>query len=152
MESFEDELLSALKTGFIDEGHQSPSELRPNLLVNDERTGQKIYPVFRDELENCKEFAFSVAFITRGGISLLANTLETLREKGVRGRVVTSNYLNFNEPDALRFLLSFPNIDVRIIDNQNMHAKGFIFRRDKGWNIIVGSANLTDTALTSNNE
>lgn len=51
-------------------------------------------------------------------------------------------------------LLSFSNIEVRIFEQEHcgFHPKGFIFHTGDHRNIIVGSSNLTQTALESNQE
>ena len=51
-------------------------------------------------------------------------------------------------------LLSFTNIEVRIFEQEHcgFHPKGFIFHTGDHRNIIVGSSNLTQTALESNQE
>ena len=152
MDNYENELASALRTGFIDGNHVSREDLRPQLLVNDQKKGMKVMPFLRAELEKCKDFAFSVAFVTEGGVELFLNSFEQLREKGVRGRIIVSDYLNFNEPKALRRLLDFDNLDVKILIGQNMHAKSYIFQKENGVSVVIGSSNMTETALTENNE
>ncbi|MDE4940376.1 phospholipase D-like domain-containing protein, partial [Francisella tularensis subsp. holarctica] len=37
-------------------------------------------------------------------------------------------------------------------NDENFHAKGFFFRNKDSWQIILGSSNLTQSALTINNE
>ena len=51
-------------------------------------------------------------------------------------------------------LLSFTNIEVRIFEQEHcgFHPKGFIFHTGDHRDIIVGSSNLTQTALESNQE
>lgn len=51
-------------------------------------------------------------------------------------------------------LLSFSNIEVRIFEQEHcgFHPKGFIFHTGDHRDIIVGSSNLTQTALESNQE
>lgn len=51
-------------------------------------------------------------------------------------------------------LLSFTNIEVRVFEQEHcgFHPKGFIFHTGDHRDIIVGSSNLTQTALESNQE
>ena len=51
-------------------------------------------------------------------------------------------------------LLSFTNIKVRIFEQEHcgFHPKGFIFHTGDHRDIIVGSSNLTQTVLESNQE
>ncbi|MDD9324692.1 phospholipase D-like domain-containing protein, partial [Pediococcus acidilactici] len=51
-------------------------------------------------------------------------------------------------------LLKIPNVEVRIIDQQqNFHAKAYLFDKPEGYQtFILGSANLTEAALIQNYE
>ena len=39
-----------------------------------------------------------------GGVTLLLQTLKELEEKGIKGQILTTNYLDFSEPRALEKL------------------------------------------------
>ncbi|SUY64545.1 DNA repair helicase Rad25 [Clostridium sporogenes] len=104
------------------------------------------------ELNKCEEFFISVAFITNSGILPLLETLKVLNKKGVKGKILTTDYLNFSEPKALKKLLEFPNIEMKLYSKENFHTKGYIFRYKDHYKLIVGSSNLTQTALTKNKE
>ena len=58
----------------------------------------------------------------------LLQTLKELEERNVRGRILTTNYLNFSEPEALMRLSRFSNIDVRMYfveeGGAGFHTKG----------------------------
>lgn len=104
------------------------------------------------ELNKCEEFFISVAFITNSGILPLLETLKVLNKKGIKGKILTTDYLNFSEPKALKKLLEFPNIEIKLYSKENFHTKGYIFRYRDHYKLIVGSSNLTQTALTKNKE
>ena len=70
--------------------------------------------VIKGEFLDCVSFDLSVAFITASGIQVLAEILSQLRQRGIKGRILTSTYLCFNDPDALRKLLEYPNIETRV--------------------------------------
>jgi HKD family nuclease len=40
--------------------------------------------------------------------------LEVLRERGIKGKILVSQYQDFTEPEALKTLLQFENIELRI--------------------------------------
>ncbi len=149
-----------IKTGaesaFIDRTINSSVEFKPQLLTNDNKRGRKILSSIEDELLSCDEFAFSVAFITMSGISPLLQTLRELERRGIRGRILTTDYLVFSEPKALDKLSSYSNISVRLFNsgeaNVGFHSKGYIFKNDAVYRIIIGSSNLTLNALTKNTE
>ena len=97
-----------------------------------------------------------------GGLTPLLQDFLELEAKGIKGKIITTDYLNFTEPEALRKLNSFSNIEVKGIagfyyietHDENIYeckAKG-IFRKDNVYKSIIGSSNLTLNALTVNKE
>ncbi len=147
-----DKFKESLETGFIDKTKKSEILYRPNLLVNKKNPTQKILTSIHNELSNCDEFKISVAFVTSSGVAVLFNHLIALEQKGIKGQVLVSQYLNFTQPEALKKLLSFKNIELKIATKSNTHSKGYIFRHKNFYNIIIGSSNLTSSALTVNKE
>ncbi len=149
-----DELNKALHTSFIDKSFPSNKDLRPKLFFNDYKRRMNLAFEITKKLKECDYFEFSVAFISESGLAVLKQILLNLKEKGVRGRIITSTYLGFNAPKMFKQLLSFTNIEVRIFEQEHcgFHPKGFIFHTGDHRDIIVGSSNLTQTALESNQE
>ncbi|AKK02845.1 DUF3427 domain-containing protein [Corynebacterium epidermidicanis] len=141
---------SDLKFGFVDRETTSNQLFDPRLIANndDERT---MLAAITNELRTCDSFRFSIAFITPSGLALLKN--ELLKFKGT-GTIITSRYLDFNEPSMFRELLNLKNIQTRIYDHPKIdfHAKGYIFEQSPILTAIVGSSNLTDNALVKNQE
>lgn len=141
-------------------GRQNSTSLayKPELVSNDYQAGRKVLSTIEKELQHCREFCISVAFITMGGITPLLETLRELEQRGIPGRILTTDYLNFSAPGALEKLHSLRNLDVRMYlsgEDNGFHTKGYIFRDaedDNLFRIIVGSSNLTQTALTQNKE
>ena len=143
------------KTAFVDYGINSDPRFRSQFIYNDFENGKKVSMSLEKELKDCDEFMFSVAFITASGITLLLQTLKELEERGIPGRVLTTNYLYFNEPKALKRLNSFDNIEVKMYfveDEVPFHTKGYMFRDGNLFSIITGSSNLTGGALSKNKE
>jgi HKD family nuclease len=68
----------------------------------------------------------SVAFVTTSGVATIINKLKELQSE-ITGQILVSQYLNFTQPEALKRLLQFKNIDLRIATTGNAHAKGYIF-------------------------
>lgn len=91
-----------------------------------------------------------------GGVTPLLQTLKELEKKGVKGQILTTNYLNFSEPKALEKLNSLKNIALKMYDveaaGNGFHTKGYIFKKDEIYRIIIGSSNMTSAALTVNKE
>ena len=132
------QLQGSLTTGFIDQAHDSIRSFRPELLLNDKSTGKKVLTTIEQELRNCDEFMFSVAFITTSGIASLKQTLKELEERKIPGKILASQYLNFTQPEALRWLLNFENIELKIVTDGDFHSKGYIFRKGNFYNLIIG--------------
>ena len=103
------EILKANETGFINNLVNSNLALRPKLLINDFSKGSKVLSEITSELTKCNHFMFSIAFITMSGITPLLETLRLIEAKGITGRILTTDYLNFSEPKALKKLLAFSN-------------------------------------------
>lgn len=146
------ELEKSLNTGFINSVSHSKLEYRPNLLHNDAKKGEKVLTAINRSLLNCDEFWFSVAFITSSGVATLLTALQELESKGIKGKVLASQYLNFTDPEALRKLLLFNNISLRISVRDNFHSKGYLFRKAGLYELVIGSSNLTASALCTNKE
>ena len=146
------ELINGLQTGFVDQHIVSQNDFVPKLLLNDKLEGKKILSSIINELNTCNEFWFSVAFVTSAGVASLKNTLEEIANKNIKGKILVSQYLNFTQPEALRQLLKFKNIELRISVNTNFHAKGYLFKKNDYYNLIIGSSNLTGDALSTNKE
>ncbi len=146
------DILKANETGLIDVLVDSNLALRPKLLINDYSKGSKVLSDIAEELIKCNEFMISVAFITSSGVIPLLETLKTLEKNGIKGRILTTDYLNFSEPKALKKLLEFSNIHIKMYCKDNFHTKGYIFKHSDHYKLIVGSSNLTQTALTKNKE
>ena len=141
-----------LQTGFVNKAILSNLEYQPKLILNQKNPPKKVLTSILQELENCNYFYFSVAFVTTSGVATIINKLDELRNRNIKGKILVSQYLNFTQPEALTRLLQFENIDLRIATNGNVHSKGYIFKSEEHYNIIVGSSNLTAQALSTNKE
>ena len=144
-----DILIDSIKTSLIDRNMESILSYQHKLISNRE---EKIISLIRRELESCDEFIISVAFITFGGVTMILEQLKDLEQRDVKGKVLTGDYLTFTQPKALKKLLEFKNIELKILSDEKFHAKGYFFRKGDIWTMIVGSSNLTQTALTVNFE
>lgn len=145
----EKSLIESFKTSSINLNIESSQNFQHKLLCN---KAEKIVINLRKELENCDEFIISVAFVTEGGLSLILEQLKELENRNVKGKILTGDYLNFTEPKALKRLLKYKNVELKILSKEKFHAKGYFFRKGNLWTLIIGSSNLTQTALTVNFE
>lgn len=151
-----DELRLGFETAYIDGSVASNSFYSPQFVSNNYKDGKKVLSSIEDELLRCDKFQISVAFITLGGITPLLQTLKELEKKNIPGEILTTNYLNFSEPKALEKLNGLSNITLKMYDVQEagegFHTKGYIFKTDEVYRIIIGSSNITSAALTRNQE
>ena len=151
-----DELRLGFETAYIDGSVVSSNIYRPQFVSNNHKEGKKVLSSIEDELLVCDGFQISVAFITMNGITPLLQTLKELEKRNIKGEILTTNYLNFSEPKALKKLNELSNITLKMYDvevaNEGFHTKGYIFRKEEIYHIIIGSSNITSAALTDNRE
>ncbi|EIT85714.1 helicase [Fictibacillus macauensis ZFHKF-1] len=124
-----------------------------NLIVNSDK--ENLLAELDKSLNECVSFYFSVAFVNFSGIQLLLDSLKAAEERGVKGKIITSTYLNFTDAKALERLAAFRNIELKVfITDKEMgfHTKAYIFEYDDYFKIIIGSSNITQSALKSNVE
>ena len=120
----------------------------------------------QSNLRTCKEFRFSVSFIKKAGLVLLANDIRSALERGVKGKLITSTYQNFTDIESLSTFLNlsfaFENFECHLDDEcfydeknystNGFHTKGYLFDFEGRSEIIVGSSNITRYALLKNIE
>lgn len=152
----ENEMRQGFETAYIDGSVVSNTAYRPQFVSNNHKEGKKVLSSIEDELLSCDRFQISVAFITMSGITPLLQTLKELERKGISGQILTTNYLNFSEPRALKKLNELSNIELKMYDveaaAEGFHTKGYIFKKEEVYRIIIGSSNITSAALTCNRE
>ncbi len=143
-------------TAFVDSTYNSNLAYRPEFISNDYKRGKKVLASIEQELSNCDEFCISVAFITKSGITPLLQILEELERKNIPGKILTTDYLMFSDPSALEKLAALRNLELRMFctdsETGGFHTKGYIFRKEEIYRIIIGSSNMTLTAVTKNRE
>ncbi len=119
----------------------------------------------QENLRRCKSFDFSVSFIKKAGLVLLAKDIKAAVERGAKGRVITSTYQNFTDVESLNFFLGLaqcPNfqchlddecfVDEKSFSTKGFHSKGYVFEMEDSVEIIIGSSNITRYALLKNIE
>ena len=144
-----DEIVRAIQNGYVDDTVSYSTTYVPEFLFNLNENGNicKVFDGIKENLKDCDEFIFSVAFINDAGINLFKLIFAELEKNNIPGKVLTSDYLCFSEPVALRTLLKYKNIETRMIrvneTGQGFHTKCYIFRYGTKYKIIIGSSNLT---------
>lgn len=148
--SWNDALALDVQFGYLEGAIPAPKQRHPQIVLNG--PSESVLRVLRQELATCQSFLFSVAFVTPRALALLKQELVDF--DGV-GRIVTSDYLAFNSPAAFKELLNLQKhlgVEVRLHEASAFHPKGYIFGHADFVTAMVGSSNLTESALVTNHE
>ena len=126
----------------------------------------KFIDKLKKSIDQCDAFYFSVSFIKKQGLRLLAPNIEAALERGAKGKIITSTYQNFTDVDSLLFFSNlqsrFPNafecrLDRECFRDSNgntvgFHSKGYLFDFSDHRELLIGSSNITVYALLKNIE
>lgn len=157
-EQFLNTLTQTTLNAYVDQNKYEPDDLMsPRLITNE--TSDTMNEQIKTALDLCQSFTFAVAFITEEALTMIKSNLWDLKERGISGKILTSNYLAFNQPKMFKELLKLQQaglVEVRISEKPGFHAKGYLFeQQQKGepyQSLIIGSSNLTKNALLKNYE
>lgn len=114
-----------------------------NLRVNN------LHQILDYLINNASEIYINVSFIRNSGLNLILPQLKEAKNKGSIVNIITSTYMNITEPSALLRLVD--NFNVRLYaKNNSFHPKSYFFKLKNGETItIVGSSNISRSALQS---
>ncbi|WP_303050745.1 hypothetical protein [uncultured Slackia sp.] len=87
----------SLEASFIGSEKKPDDRFAPRILSNND-PASNVLSVIKGEFLDCVSFDLSVAFITTSGIQVLAEILSQLRQRGIKGRILTSTYLSSTIP------------------------------------------------------
>ena len=115
-------------------------------------------PHLLEAIRRADRIDLAVAFIKSSGLALIFDALaDALQYRTARLRILTSDYLDVTEPQALRrlMLLGERGADIRVFESgeQSFHLKAYItIQTQHGREVwgcaFVGSSNISRTALT----
>lgn len=112
------------------------------LYANRKERSDFVQNAIQQEARNPCNVYIAVAFFTEDSV------VDTLISKGCKVRLIVR--LGFpTNPDAINRLLKSPSVEIRYFTDHSFHPKLYIFG-DK--TALVGSANLTRTAILTNQE
>ncbi len=116
-----------------------------------------LLPHFLAHLDQAVASDLCVAFVQMSGLRLVREHLRDLLQRRGRVRILTGDYLDITDPQALLVLLdlqssvdSGANLDLRVFETRNtsFHPKSYLFHfKDGTSTALVGSSNLTSAAL-----
>lgn len=110
----------------------------------------------KQSIENATKIDIIVSFIMESGIKMLIKDLEAAVNRGVQVNILTGNYLNITQPQALYLIKSKfgDKVNLRFYNNTNrsFHPKSYIFHYNYDGEIYIGSSNISRGALTNSIE
>lgn len=93
----------------------------------------------------------AVAFVMRSGVRLIKEHIRDLLDRGGTVRLLTGDYLDVTDPEALVELLDLRgDIELRVFETgkKSFHPKAYLFyKHDQQGTAFVGSSNLSFPAL-----
>jgi superfamily II DNA or RNA helicase len=127
-------------------------------FISNRAVGPEDYNLFKTlkfELLTADSVNFMVSFVKWSGLQLLWRSFLELERRQTPVRILTTNYLHITEPKALRKLTSLNNVKLKmfVAERESFHTKAYLFERNSGLNtVIIGSSNLSNSALRSGHE
>ncbi|MEK5324014.1 DEAD/DEAH box helicase family protein [Aeribacillus sp. FSL M8-0254] len=105
----------------------------------------------QEHIETSSTIYILTSFVMKSGVRLLKETLKKAAERGADIKICAGDYLFVTQPEALRELISIhPDIEVRLWRSRGVsfHPKAYLFENTTSGYFIVGSSNLSKSALT----
>lgn len=105
--------------------------------------------IILSELQNADEILLAVSYIRSSGVKILINSM---RDKTIK--ILCTLEMGITQLDALKLLLT-NGVDVKIYKTKgkgSYHPKVWLFKNRKMASVIIGSANLSASALSYNIE
>ncbi len=97
------------------------------------------------------EIYILTSFIMKSGVKKLLPALQKAGNRGTDIHIGTGDYLHITQPDALQlFVDKLPEANVRMWQSggRSFHPKAYLFRMKDVGHVIVGSSNMSASALT----
>jgi len=117
-----------------------------------------LLPHLLPQLDRALRADIAVAFVVEGGLNLLEEHLRDLLKRNGQLRILTGDYFDVTEPNALLRLLDLEleqeyagQVELRVFEcgTSSFHPKAYLFYESSGDGVAyVGSSNLTRSALT----
>lgn len=111
-----------------------------------------LFPLLARRIDGAERVDLAVAFAMDSGVRLIEPWLRDLLARGGQLRLVVGDYMDVTEPAALWRLSDLEGANLRVFEtgSGSFHPKAWLFRAaDRSGAAIVGSSNLSATALTS---
>lgn len=103
-------------------------------------------------IEKATSICILTSFVMKSGVEVLQEALKKAANRGADIKICTGDYLFITQPEALRSLLTIhEKIEVRLwkSNGTSFHPKAYLFQFEEDGHLIVGSSNLSRSALTT---
>ncbi|MBU3134409.1 DEAD/DEAH box helicase family protein [Clostridium gasigenes] len=115
-----------------------------------------LYYRLKESFKKAKRIDIIVSFLMESGVKMILNDLEDALNRGATIRILTGNYLNITQPQALYLLKDKlkDRVNLRFYNtpNKSFHPKSYMFHDNVDSEIYIGSSNISRGALTSSIE
>lgn len=104
------------------------------------------------EIDRASSIYILTSFAMKSGVEVISNALKRAAERGTEIKICAGDYLFITQPEALQSLINIHSkIEVRLWQSNgtSFHPKAYIFQYDDNGTLIVGSSNLSRSALTT---
>lgn len=112
-----------------------------------------LYKQLREDIRQSSSIYILSSFVMKSGIEVIYDDLQMALENGADIKILTGDYLYVTQPKALDKLLTLQsdNLELRLWRSNGIsfHPKSFMFKHREEGAIIVGSSNLSRSALTT---
>lgn len=91
------------------------------------------------------------AFAMKSGVQIVLPYLKEAATRGAEIKILVGDYLYITQPEALELLFdNVPQAEIHFYESHgtSFHPKAYLFRTDEKSHVIVGSSNLSSSALT----
>lgn len=109
--------------------------------------GKQLSDLLCNLVENCEKFSFAVAWATQNNVY---SQIYKNRNKILQATIGTHFFQT--APQVLQDFLGYKNLHFVFETNGVFHPKVYLFKNKNKWHLIIGSANLTQSAFTINQE
>ena len=113
-----------------------------------EQLSNHLLPLF----SSAKSIYILTSFVMKSGVEVIRDSLKEAAERGAEIKICTGDYLYVTQPEALVELINIhPDIEVRLWQSNGIsfHPKAYIIETYEHGTLIIGSSNLSRSALTS---
>lgn len=114
-------------------------------------TTHHLYGSLVEAIDLAEEVYIVAAFAQKSGVALLVPAFRRALQRGAEIRLLIGDYLHITDPEALVQLLALDGLSVRFYRSggRSFHPKAYLFRNAETGLSIVGSSNISNSALRS---